>query len=513
MERRTASAAEQRTGAARPRSGRAEGCDDAAVRPSQQSAGPPDPAVRPSDPAVRPSDPAVRPSDPAVRPSDPAVRPPDGADARRRIPRTDDLLRDPRLSAAVERLGAGVVKAAVRAAQERAREGGMPPEQVPETAVALLPATASGLRPVINATGVLLHTNLGRAPLSAAARQAVQEAAGPTDVELDLATGVRARRGRSALAALHARVPSAGAAHVVNNGAAALVLAATALAAGQEIVVSRGEMVEIGDGFRLPDLLVTTGARLREVGTTNRTAPADYAAAIGPDTGFVLKVHPSNFRITGFTRSAGTAELTGLGVPVVVDIGSGLLAPHPALPGEPDADTELRAGAALVTASGDKLLGGPQCGLLLGERDLVRALARHPLARALRVDKLTLAALEATLTGPPAPTAVALTADPDDLRARAHRLAGGLAADGIDVRAVDSRATVGGGGAPGVTLPSAALSLPEPYAAALRTGPVPVVGRLEAGRCLLDLRAVPERDDERLAAAVRSARPAEERGT
>ncbi|AKJ15203.1 L-seryl-tRNA(Sec) selenium transferase [Streptomyces incarnatus] len=492
MERRTASAAEQRTGAAQPRSGRAEGRDDTAVRPSQQSVRSPDPAVRPSDPAVRLSD---------------------GADARRRIPRTDDLLRDPRLSAAVERLGAGVVKGAVRAAQERAREGGIPPEQVPETAVALLPATASGLRPVINATGVLLHTNLGRAPLSAAARQAVQEAAGPTDVELDLATGVRARRGRSALAALHARVPSAGAAHVVNNGAAALVLAATALAAGREIVVSRGEMVEIGDGFRLPDLLVTTGARLREVGTTNRTAPADYAAAIGPDTGFVLKVHPSNFRITGFTRSAGTAELTGLGVPVVVDIGSGLLAPHPALPEEPDADTELRAGAALVTASGDKLLGGPQCGLLLGERDLVRALARHPLARALRVDKLTLAALEATLTGPPTPTALALTADPDGLRARAHRLAGGLAADGIDVRAVDSCATVGGGGAPGVTLPSAALSLPEPYAAALRTGPVPVVGRLEAGRCLLDLRAVPERDDERLAAAVRSARPGEERGT
>ncbi|MEW2160348.1 L-seryl-tRNA(Sec) selenium transferase [Streptomyces sp. NPDC007189] len=433
---------------------------------------------------------------------------PGGADARRRIPRTDRLLSDPRLSAAVERLGAGVVKAAVREAQQRAREGGIRPEQVPETAVALLPGTASGLRPVINATGVLLHTNLGRAPLSAAARQAVQEAAGPTDVELDLATGVRARRGRSALAALTECVPSAGAAHVVNNGAAALALAATALAAGREIVVSRGEMVEIGDGFRLPDLLVSTGARLREVGTTNRTTPADYAAAIGPDTGFVLKVHPSNFRITGFTRSAETAELTGLGVPVVVDIGSGLLAPHPALPEEPDAETQLLAGASLVTASGDKLLGGPQCGLLLGQRDLVRCLARHPLARALRVDKLTLAALEATLTGPPTPTARALTADPARLRERADRLAGALAADGVDVRAVDSTATVGGGGAPGVTLPSAALSLPEAYAAALRTGPVPVVGRLEAGRCLLDLRAMPEGDDERLADAVRCARPA-----
>ncbi|MEU9475863.1 L-seryl-tRNA(Sec) selenium transferase [Streptomyces sp. NPDC048191] len=466
MEQRTASAADQRPGAAHPGPGGAE-----------PGTGTP-------------------------------VRAPDATDARRLIPRTDQLLRDPRLSAAARRLGAGPVKAAVRTAQERAREGHIPPEQVPRTALALLPGTASGLRPVINATGVLLHTNLGRAPLSAAARQAAQEAAGPTDVELDLATGVRARRGRSALAALRERVPSAGDAHVVNNGAAALALAATALAAGREIVVSRGEMVEIGDGFRLPDLLVSTGARLREVGTTNRTTVADYAAVLGPDTGFVLKVHPSNFRITGFTRSAETAELAGLGVPVVVDIGSGLLAPHPALPEEPDAETQLRAGAALVTASGDKLLGGPQCGLLLGERDLVRALARHPLARALRVDKLTLAALEATLTGPPTPTARALTADPAGLRARADRLAASLAADGIDARAVESSATVGGGGAPGVVLPSAALCLPEPYAAALRTGAVPVVGRLEAGRCLLDLRAVPEQDDERLAEAVRSVRPA-----
>ncbi|MFJ4582682.1 L-seryl-tRNA(Sec) selenium transferase [Streptomyces echinatus] len=436
-------------------------------------------------------------------PGDPARRP-DVTDARRRIPRTDALLRDPRLSAAVDRLGPQRVKAAVHQAQERARAGGIPPEQVPQTALSLLPGTAGGLRPVINATGVLLHTNLGRAPLSAAARQAVREAAGPTDVELDLTTGVRAGRGRSVLAALHERVPAAGAVHIVNNGAAALVLAATALAAGKEIVVSRGEMVEIGDGFRLPDLLVSTGARLREVGTTNRTTAADYAAVIGPDTGFVLKVHPSNFRITGFTRSAEPADLAGLGVPVVVDIGSGLLAPHPALPGEPDADSQLRAGAALVTASGDKLLGGPQCGLLLGRKDLVHALARHPLARALRVDKLTLAALEATLTGPSTPTALALTADPDRLAARAGRLAATLAAYGIDVRAVESAATVGGGGAPGTTLTSAALSLPEPYAAALRTGRVPVVGRLEAGRCLLDLRAVPEEDDVRLAEAVRS---------
>jgi L-seryl-tRNA(Ser) seleniumtransferase len=436
-------------------------------------------------------------------PGEPAAR--SGGDVRRGVPRTDALLRDPRLAEAARRLGAGIVKAAVREAQQRARTGQVPPERVAGEAAALLPDTSGGLRAVINATGVLLHTNLGRAPLSAAARHAVAEAAGPTDVELDLATGVRARRGRTALRALHERVPSAGAVHVVNNGAAALVLAATALAAGKEIVVGRGELVEIGDGFRLPDLLVSTGARLREVGTTNRTNAADYAAAIGPATAFVLKVHPSNFRVTGFTGAADVRELAALGVPVVVDIGSGLLASHPLLPDEPDAESRLRAGAALVTASGDKLLGGPQCGLLLGEEQLVRTLSLHPLARALRVDKLTLAALEATLTGPPTPTAEALNADPAALCARAGRLAARLEADGVDVRAVESDAAVGGGGAPGVTLPSAALSLPAPFAAALRTGRVPVVGRLEAGRCLLDLRTVPPCDDARLADAVRAA--------
>ncbi|MCQ4198838.1 L-seryl-tRNA(Sec) selenium transferase [Streptomyces coelicoflavus] len=427
-------------------------------------------------------------------------------DARRRIPRTDALLRDPRLLDATGRLGPERVKSAVRRAQRQAREGAVPPDAVADAAVALLPRTACGLRPVINATGVLLHTNLGRAPLSAAARQAVQDAAGPTDVELDLTTGVRARRGRTALAALRARVPSAEAVHVVNNGAAALVLAATALAAGKEIVVSRGEMVEIGDGFRLPDLLVSTGARLREVGTTNRTTVQDYAGAIGSETGFVLKVHPSNFRITGFTRAADVGELAPLGVPVVADIGSGLPAPHPRLPDEPDARSQLEAGASLVTASGDKLLGGPQCGLVLGREDLVRTMSRHPLARALRVDKLTLAGLEATLTGPKTPTEQALDADPEQLSRRAELLATALRAGGVDARAVGSLATVGGGGAPGVTLPSAALSLPEPYATALREGPVPVVGRLDGGRCLLDLGSVPAEDDRRLAEAVRRVR-------
>ncbi len=192
-------------------------------------------------------------------------------------------------------------------------------------------------------------------------------AAGYTDVEFDLATGQRARRGAGLLDSLATAVPDAQAAHVVNNNAAALLLCGLALAAGREIVVSRGELVEIGDGFRIPELLASTGARLREVGTTNRTHLRDYTDAIGPDTAFVLKVHPSNFQVTGFTSDVPVAELAGLGPPVVVDIGSGLLAPHPLLPDEPDATTVLRAGAALVTASGDKLLGGPQAGLLLGQ--------------------------------------------------------------------------------------------------------------------------------------------------
>lgn len=417
------------------------------------------------------------------------------------------MLADPRLASAAERLGRSVVKDAVTRAQQRAREGEIRPEEVADEAVAALPPHAASLRTVINATGVLIHTNLGRASLSPAAIAATAAAAGPADVEFDLVTGARARRGRGALDALAAAVPDAEGVHVVNNNAAALVLAATVLAAGREIVISRGELVEIGDGFRIPDLLVSTGARLREVGTTNRTSYDDYAAAVGPETGCVLKVHPSNFRIDGFTGSVEVPELTGLGVPVVVDIGSGLLTREPLLPDEPDAATVLRQGAHLVTASGDKLLGGPQAGLLLGRGDLVERCRRHPLARALRVDKLTLAALEATLRGPTPPVRQALHADPAVLGDRAAVLAGKLAAAGVDARAVPSEATVGGGGAPGVTLPSAAVSLPERLAMPLRTGEPPVVGRVEGGRLLLDLRAVPaDRDDDVMRAILQVSR-------
>jgi L-seryl-tRNA(Ser) seleniumtransferase len=430
-------------------------------------------------------------------------------DVRRLVPRTDAVLDDPRLAAAEQRLGRDLVIGAVRQAQQAARSGAISAAEVPDAAVAALPRAAATLTPVINATGVLLHTNLGRAPLSAAAVEAIRVAAGCTDLEFDLATGARGRRGAGALAALARAVPAAESVHVVNNNAAALILAATAMAAGREIIVSRGELIEIGDGFRLPELLESTGARIREVGTTNRTTAADYAAAVGPDTAFVLKVHPSNYRIEGFTASAGIADLAALRVPVIGDIGSGLLAPHPLLPDEPDAGSWLRAGAALVTASGDKLLGGPQAGLLLGSAAVVTRLARHPLARALRVDKLTIAALEATLAGPQVPVARALTAPAGLLADRAQRLSGVLAAAGIDSRPVPSIAAVGGGGAPGVGIPSAAVSLPAGLAPRLRAGEAvwrdglpAVIGRIESGRLLLDLSAVPPADDEQLAAAV-----------
>ncbi|ALE74685.1 selenocysteine synthase [Pseudonocardia sp. EC080610-09] len=433
------------------------------------------------------------------------------ADPRRRIPRTDAVLAAPELAGAIDRLGRARVKRAVAAAQQRARDGEIDPSDVTTDVLAALPAAATAIRPVLNASGVLLHTNLGRAPLSGAAVAALGAAAGTCDVELDLATGRRGTRGAGAVAALRDAVPGAGAAWVANNGAAALALVCAALAGtGREIVVSRGQLVEIGDGFRIPELIESTGARLRPVGTTNRTHLRDYADAIGPDTAFVLVVHPSNFVVSGFVSTVGIGELAGLGPPVVADIGSGLLTPHPLLPDEPDAAGTLADGADLVTASGDKLLGGPQAGLLLGggERGtaLVETVRRFPLARAMRVDKLTLAALEASVAGPPTPVREFLDADPAALRGRADALAAALAADGVDATAVDTVAGVGGGGAPGVELASAGIALPARYAAALRAGDPPVLGRVADDRCLLDLRALPPAADAVLARAVREVR-------
>lgn len=428
-------------------------------------------------------------------------------DPRRLIPRTDDLLALPPVREAADRLGLDRVCTLVRQTQDRARRGEIAPDQVERALLDQLGAhRPTTLRQVLNATGVVIHTNLGRAPLSEAAVEALLAATGYVDVELDLTTGSRSRRGAAAREALLRACPAAGDALIVNNGAAALVLATTALAAGREVVISRGELIEIGAGFRLPDLIESTGARLREVGTTNRTHLRDYLDAIGPDTGCVLKVHPSNFRVEGFTRDVSVAELhaalraSALDVPLVADLGSGLLTPDPVLPDEPDATTALTDGADLVLASGDKLFGGPQAGLLLGNLELIARLSKHPLARAVRVDKLTLAAIEATLNGGPTPVAQALHADPDRLRARVDRVA---AAVGAPVVPHDGR--VGGGGAPGVPLPGWAVQLPQAAAVLLRLGDPAVLPRVHGRVCLVDLRCVPERDDDRVLAAIQAA--------
>ncbi|MEQ4518169.1 L-seryl-tRNA(Sec) selenium transferase [Pseudarthrobacter sp. B907] len=432
----------------------------------------------------------------------------DHIDPRRLIPRTNDLLALPAVREARTRLSERVIRELIRQAQERARRGELAPGLVEQTLLAALSARrATTLHAVLNATGVVVHTNLGRAPLSEAAVDALVTASGYVDVELDLVDGTRSRRGAGARAALLAACPAAEDALVVNNGAAALVLATTALAAGREVVISRGELVEIGAGFRLTDLMESTGATLREVGTTNRTHLHDYAGALGPQTGCVLKVHPSNFRVDGFTSAVPLHELSPLtvsnGVPLVADLGSGLLGPDPLLPDEPDVTSALVAGADVVIASGDKLLGGPQAGLLLGRKEVIARLAHHPLARAVRADKLALAALEATLAGGPPPVLQALHADVDQLRRRTDKLAAAL---DLPVVAHDGR--VGGGGAPGVPLPGWALRLPERLAPHLRTGDPAVLPRVHDGACLIDLRCVPPADDERILDAVRQARTA-----
>ncbi|MFC8037998.1 L-seryl-tRNA(Sec) selenium transferase [Paenarthrobacter sp. NPDC057355] len=429
----------------------------------------------------------------------------DKEDPRRQIPRTNDLLALPAVIEARTRMSGHVIRGLVRDLQDQARRGDLPPAQIePALLAAVAEHRATSLRPVLNATGVIVHTNLGRAPLSGDAVDAVVAASGYVDVELDLASGGRSRRGAGARAALLHACPAAEDALVVNNGAAALVLATTALASGREVVVSRGEFVEIGAGFRLSDLIESTGSRLREVGTTNRTHLRDYQNALGPDAGCVLKVHPSNFRVEGFTSSVALEELSPVtkasGVPLVADLGSGLLAPDPHLPDEPDVASALAGGADVVIASGDKLLGGPQAGLLLGRKEIIERLARHPLARAVRADKLALAALEATLAGGPPPVVQALHADVGQLRRRTDELAEAL---GVSVVAHDGR--VGGGGAPGVPLRGWALQLPEDLAVHLRTGDPAVLPRVHDGSCLIDLRCVPAADDPRILAAVQHA--------
>ncbi len=344
------------------------------------------------------------------------------------------------------------------------------------------------LRRVLNATGVVLHTGLGRAPLSAAARAAVTEAArGYGNLEFDLGTGARGSR-QDHVAPLLRELTGAGDALAVNNCAGAVLLAAAALAGpGREIIVSRGQLVEIGGGFRVPDVVAQAGATLVEVGTTNRTRLADYERAITDRTGAILRAHPSNFRQLGFVEQVEIEPLTGLGVPVIDDVGSGALAP---IADEPTVRRSVAAGAALVTFSGDKLLGGPQAGLLVGTGEAVAAARAHPLARALRIDKLSLAALEATLRDPDGtPVAHMLAASPME---RAQRLAEGIGT------VVDGVSRTGGGTLPLYDLhgPVVAVDHPDPdaLAARLRAQDPPLVGRIEGGRLLLDPRTLA--DDE-----------------
>ncbi|HSD78343.1 MAG TPA: L-seryl-tRNA(Sec) selenium transferase [Solirubrobacteraceae bacterium] len=370
------------------------------------------------------------------------------------------------------------------------------------------------LRRVLNATGVVVHTNLGRAPLAAAAREAVARAAeGYANLELDVASGRRGSR-HAHVERLLRELTGAEAAMAVNNCAGAVLLAAAALASGRDLVVSRGQLVEIGGGFRIPEVVAQAGARLVEVGTTNRTRLADYAAALragGDGVGAVLRAHPSNFRTVGFVEEVEIEDLCALGAPVIDDAGSGVLrGAVELLAGEPPVRRSVRAGAAVVCFSGDKLLGGPQAGLLVGTHDALAACRRHPLARALRIDKLSLAALEATLRlhRDPAlalrelPVLAMLAAAPDALRARAERLA---SATGGTV--VDAVARAGGGALPLLELPGPAVALePGPegadaLAATLRRGDPPLLGRIHDGRVLLDPRTLTDAEAE-LAAAV-----------
>jgi L-seryl-tRNA(Ser) seleniumtransferase len=375
----------------------------------------------------------------------------------------------------------------------------------PERARAEAEAMAAALlRPVVNATGVLLHTNLGRAPLAHA------QPAAYTNLELDLATGERGSRSAHA-GRLLAAACGAEAVTVVNNGASAVLLALAALARDREVVVSRGELVEIGGGFRIPEILTTSGARLVEVGTTNRTRVDDYRQALedDADVALVLKVHQSNYRITGFTEAAEVADLVALGPPVAVDLGSGLLdaacpwlpdGPPPWLAGEPAVRQTLGHGAALVTFSGDKLLGGPQAGIIAGRADLVAACEAHPLARALRPGGLVLAALQATALayldrrGQDLPLWRMAGRSVDELRARAEALRVGTP--------VDTVAVAGGGTLPGVEIPSAGIALEGDHAAALRAAEPPVVARVADGRTVLDLRTVEPADDPHVTRAV-----------
>jgi L-seryl-tRNA(Ser) seleniumtransferase len=430
----------------------------------------------------------------------------------RDLPSVDRLLADEALAAAPRPLATEAARRALDRAREAIQAGDDPGDVTASARAELERLRAPSLRRVLNATGVIVHTNLGRAPLARSALARVGEVGGAySNLELDLDTGARGSRQGHVADALR-RLTGAEAALVVNNNAAAVLLALAALAEGREVLVSRGELVEIGDGFRIPDVLARSGARMVEVGTTNRTRAGDYESAIGPETAALLRVHQSNYRIVGFTERVTMAELARIakraGLPLVDDLGSGSLLD---VGDEPTAAGSVAAGADLVCFSGDKLLGGPQAGIVVGRAGLVERLRRHPLQRALRADKLTLAALEGTLelfSDPQrarreVPVLRMLDEPLEQVRARAERLAGLV---GGEVE--ETIARVGGGALPLAELPSAACAVEEAIAVQLRLGEPPVIGIVRDGRLLLDARTLrAEEVDEVARAVLRARRP------
>ena len=427
----------------------------------------------------------------------------------RELPSVDELARESGDPLAVE-----AARSVLARAREEIRAGADPGNLRERLDAELGAARRPSLRRVLNATGVVVHTNLGRAPLAEAALARVADAAsGYSNLEYDLREGGRGSR-QDHVASLLRRLTGAEAALVVNNNAAAVMLALAALAERREVLVSRGELIEIGDGFRIPEVLERSGARLRDVGTTNRTRAADYEAAIGPDTALLLRVHQSNFRIVGFAEQATAAELARVArrheLLLVDDLGSGLLGEATGVLGdEPSARESLAAGADLVCFSGDKLLGGPQAGVVAGRADLIERLRRHPLQRALRADKLTLAALEATLSlyldrdraAREVPVLRMLLEPPQAVRARAERLAGLV---GGELERTVAR--VGGGALPLAELESYACAVEEELASPLRAHEPPVVAIVRDGRCLLDCRTLSDGEVDEVAEAVATAR-------
>jgi len=421
----------------------------------------------------------------------------------RDLPSVDELARGVDDPLAVE-----AARDVLARARDEIRAGADPGDLEARVRESLLAVRAPSLRRVLNATGVIVHTNLGRAPLAAEAlAQVVETARGYSNLELDLRDGVRGSR-QDHVAPILRRLTGAEAAIVVNNNAAALLLALAALAEDREVIVSRGELIEIGDGFRIPDVLARSGARLVEVGTTNRTRARDYEEAVCPQTSLLLRVHQSNFRVVGFTELPQLADLAAVarrhGVPLLDDLGSGVLAENGLSQGEsePSARESLAAGADLVCFSGDKLLGGPQAGIVVGRAELVQKLRRHPLHRAVRADKLTLAALEGTLrvyldAPERIPVLRMLGEDVAAVRARAERLAA-LARGSVE----ETVGRVGGGALPLAELPSFACAVEESLAGPLRAGEPPVVGIVRDGRLLLDCRTLADGEVDEVAAAV-----------